>query len=132
MTELDDPDIDLALRYCHPDAATPGATHLFGEVVTPAVGRGLAEQAALAGQGVVLARLPLVTESLERGELVEPFGPAGRMASPYGYWLIRMQNGQPERPEVALFIDWLIVQAVEGQSAPSPVGVVNQTAVSAA
>ena len=194
MTELDDPDIDLALRYCHPDAATPGATRLFGEVVTPAVGRGLAEQAArgqalpltspadlarhtliegdntqpssacrswrswlreqglplleprrelvlsydyqkvqaaLAGQGVVLARLPLVAESIERGELVEPFGLAGRMASPYAYWLIRMRNGQPERPEVALFIDWLMTQAADGQSTASPVEPVNRAPLAA-
>ena len=54
------------------------------------------------------------------------------MASPYAYWLIRMQNGQPERPEVALFIDWLTAQAADGHSAAGPVGVVNQTAVSAA
>jgi LysR family transcriptional regulator, glycine cleavage system transcriptional activator len=46
MADLDDPDVDLALRYCHPEAAPTGATRLFGEVVTPAVGRGLAEQAA--------------------------------------------------------------------------------------
>ena len=174
LVELDDPDIDLALRYCHPDVAPTGATRLFGEVVTPAVGRGLAEQAsrgqapplavaadlarhtliegdnvqpssacrswrqwlreqglpllepqrelvlsydyqkvqaALAGQGVLLARLALVGESIERGELVEPFGAAGRMASPFAYWLIEFQNGQPARPEVALFAGWLRAQS---------------------
>jgi LysR family glycine cleavage system transcriptional activator len=174
LVELDDPDIDLALRYCHPDVAPAGATRLFGEVVTPAVGRGLAEQAArgqaaplsepadlaghtliegdniqassafrswrswlreqglaqlepqrelvlnydyqkvqaaLSGQGVMLARMPLVAESLERGELVEPFGVAGRMPSVYAYWLIEFNNGQPARPEVALFSSWLVAQA---------------------
>ena len=176
IVELDDPDIDLALRYCHPDDAPAAATRLFGEVVTPAVGRGLAEQAsrgqvsplvvpqdlarhtliegdnlqassacrswrqwlrardlpllepqrelvlnydyqkvqaALSGQGVVLARLPLVTESIARGELVEPFGAAGRLASPYAYWLIELQNGQVRRPEVSLFARWLVAQAEE-------------------
>ena len=34
-------------------------------------------QAALAGHGVALARVPLVFEALQRGELVEPFGAAG-------------------------------------------------------
>jgi LysR family glycine cleavage system transcriptional activator len=34
-------------------------------------------QAALAGQGVALARVALVHETLARGELVEPFGAAG-------------------------------------------------------
>jgi LysR family glycine cleavage system transcriptional activator len=174
LVELNDPDIDLALRYCHPDAAPAGATRMFGEVVTPAVGRGLAEQAsrgqvppltvpadlarhtliegdnvqpssacrswrqwlreqnlpllepqrelvlnydyqkvqaALSGQGVVLARLPLVGESIERGELVEPFGKACRMASPFAYWLIEFQTGQAPRPEIALFARWLMAQA---------------------
>jgi LysR family glycine cleavage system transcriptional activator len=174
IADLDDPDIDLALRYCHPDAAPAGAARLFGEVVTPVVGRTLAElaaraqapplaapadlaahtlleeddhrpsaeflawrhwlrengvptleparwlylnftyqqvQAALAGQGVALARLPLVAESIERGELVEPFGPRRRIASPFAYWLIESHPGQPARAEVALFTRWLTVQA---------------------
>ena len=175
LADLDDPDIDLALRYCHPDVAPTGASRLFGEVVTPVVGRTLAElaaraqapplaspadlaghtlleeddhrpsaeflawrhwlrengvpkleparwlylnftyqqvQAALAGQGVALARLPLVTESVERGELVEPFGREGRIASPYAYWLIECRHGQAARPEVALFARWLTSQAL--------------------
>ena len=166
MADLDDPDVDLALRYCHPNIAPPGATRLFGEVVTPAVGRGLADQAArglapplrepgdlvrhtlleeddnrpsaeflgwrhwlrqhgvpqleparwlllnftyqqvqaaLSGQGVALARLPLVAEALERGELVEPFGPARRVVSPFAYRLIECQRGAAVRPEVLLF-----------------------------
>jgi len=174
MADLDDPDVDLALRYCHPDAAPAGATRLFGEVVTPAVGRGLAEQAArglapplalprdlarhtlleeddhrpsaeflgwrhwlrvhgvaqleparwlllnftyqqvqaaLSGQGVALARLPLVAEALERGELVEPFGPAHRLVSPFAYWMIECQRGAALRSEVTLFARWLVAQA---------------------
>ena len=67
----------------------------------------------MSGQGVVLARLPLVGESIERGELVEPFGSAGRMASPFAYWLIEFQSGQAARPEVALFARWLVVQAAQ-------------------
>jgi LysR family transcriptional regulator, glycine cleavage system transcriptional activator len=174
MADLDDPDVDLALRYCHPDTAPAGATRMFGEVVTPAVGRGLAEQAArglapplavpadlarhtlleeddhrpsaeflgwrhwlrvhsapqleparwlllnftyqqvqaaLSGQGVALARLPLVTETLERGELVEPFGPSHRLVSPFAYWMIEGQRGTAVRPEVTLFARWLLTQA---------------------
>ena len=174
MADLDDPDVDLALRYCHPDPAPVGATRLFGEVVTPAVGRGLAEQAArgqapplveaadlvrhtlieeddhrpsaeflgwrhwlrqhgvpqleparwmllnftyqqvqaaLAGQGVALARLPLVAEALERGELIEPFGASKRVLSPIAYWLIECQRGKAARPEVTLFARWLATQA---------------------
>ena len=69
-------------------------------------------QAALAGQGVALARLPLVAESIERGELVEPFGAARRIVSPFAYWLIESRHGQAARPEVALFARWLTAQAV--------------------
>jgi LysR family transcriptional regulator, glycine cleavage system transcriptional activator len=174
MADLDNADVDLALRYCHPDVAPAGAKRLFGEVVTPAVGRGLAEQAArgfapplaapadlarhtlleqddhrpsaeflgwrhwlaqhgvpqleparwlllnftyqqvqaaLAGQGVALARLPLVVEAFERGELVEPFGPARRVASPFAYWLVECRHDAAVRPEVVLFARWLVTQA---------------------
>ena len=45
-------------------------------------------QAALAGHGVALARVPLVFEALQRGELVEPFGAAGRIGSPFSYWML--------------------------------------------
>ncbi len=45
MADLDDPELDVVLRYCHPDAAPPGSVRLFGEVVTPVVSAGFAEQA---------------------------------------------------------------------------------------
>ena len=44
-------------------------------------------QAALTGQGVVLARLPMVAESLANGDLIEPL-PKLRMESPHAYFLI--------------------------------------------
>jgi LysR family glycine cleavage system transcriptional activator len=168
MTDLDDPEIDLALRYCHPDAAPQGAQRLFGEVLTPVVSplllaqgaaialasdlahhalleeddnRPSAEylswrhwlrlhgqpqleprrwiylnftyqqiQAALAGQGVALARLALVEESIRRGELVEPFGRTGRITSPYVYWLVPFP-GASNRAELLAFIDWVGAQA---------------------
>ena len=67
-------------------------------------------QAALAGHGVALARIALVFEALARGELVEPFGPAGRTTSPYTYWLIEGTGGRT-RPEVRQFYDWVEAQA---------------------
>ncbi len=67
-------------------------------------------QAALAGQGVALARLPLVHEQLQRGELVEPFGKAGRLGSPFSYWLLLGPNAA-RRPEVQQFADWVREQA---------------------
>jgi len=180
VVDLDeDPDIDLALRYISPAQAPPGATHLFGEILTPVVSRSLAEQirvgkapplakpgdlvqhtlaeeddtkasteylswrhwlalhgqprlepkrwlylnftyqqvqAALAGHGVALARIALVFEALQRGELVEPFGAAGRIESPYSYWMI-VAPASRARPEVAQFCAWVEQQAVLTQAA---------------
>ena len=173
IADLDDPELDLSLRYCSPAQAPEGAVRLFGEILTPVVSRSLMEQirrgqapplatpadlaqhtlaeeddtkisteflswrrwltlhdqpalepkrwlylnftyqqvqAALAGHGVALARVALVFEALQRGELIEPFGDAGRMSSPYLYWLIVSPVGQA-RPEVAQFCEWVIEQA---------------------
>ena len=169
MVDFDEPDIDFALRHCHPDDAPPGSTLMFGELLSPVaspsllarlplnsaadlaahtlleeddhkpsaeyvswhhwLGRhappGLAPrswlhlnftyqriQAAVAGQGVALARLALAHESLERGELVEPFGAAGRTTSPFSYWLVRWPSRR-ERPELRAFEDWLLARAAD-------------------
>lgn len=66
-------------------------------------------QAALTGQGVVLARLPLIAESLASGDLVEPL-PDMRLDSPMAYWLVVGPRSMV-RPEVAAFCDWLKVQS---------------------
>jgi LysR family transcriptional regulator, glycine cleavage system transcriptional activator len=167
LADLDDPEIDLALRYCHPDDAPPGSVELFGEVLTPVASPALLQrmplrnaaalaehtlleeddnrastaylswrhwlrvnqqagleprgwlylnftyqqiQAAVAGQGLALGRMPLVCEVMARGELVEPFGAAGRVISPYGYWLVRFPSRR-ERPALAAFEAWLLEQA---------------------
>ncbi|MDH4060797.1 MAG: LysR substrate-binding domain-containing protein [Aquincola sp.] len=176
MIDLDDPEIDLALRYCHPDAAPQGSTRLFDEIVTPCVSRALADQAerghapplktpadlarhtlfeeddhrpsaeflswrgwlreqglaqlepmrwlylnftyqqvqgALAGGGVALGRLAMVGDSLARGDLVEPFRVAGRMHSPFAYWLVDTAASRGQRPEVTAFARWLLSQAAQ-------------------
>jgi LysR family glycine cleavage system transcriptional activator len=167
LVDFDDPEIDLALRYCRPEQAPPGSTLLFGEVLTPVASPALLQrlplrsaadlaghtlleeddprpsaeylswrhwlrlnappglqprgwvylnftyqqvQAALAGQGVALARVPLVREAIARGELVEPFGSAGRVESPFSYWLVRWP-ARRERPALAAFEGWLLEQA---------------------
>jgi DNA-binding transcriptional LysR family regulator len=66
-------------------------------------------QAALTGQGVVLARLPLVAESLANGDLIEPL-PKLRMDSPMAYWLI-VGPRSAQRPEIKAFCEWLLAQA---------------------
>ena len=177
--DLDDPELDLALRYCSPAQAPVGAIRLFGEVLTPVVSRSLAEQirlghapalsvpadlaehtlaeeddtktsteflswrrwltlhdqpnlepkrwlylnftyqqvqAALAGHGVALARVPLVYEALQRGELVEPFGPAGRVGSPFSYWRV-VSPASRSRSEVMEFCAWVEAQSTATRAA---------------
>jgi LysR family transcriptional regulator, glycine cleavage system transcriptional activator len=67
-------------------------------------------QAALAGHGIALARLPLVFEALQRGELVEPFGESGRITSPFSYWML-VAPASRSRPEVAQFTAWVEAEA---------------------
>ncbi|MFC7461616.1 LysR substrate-binding domain-containing protein [Hydrogenophaga defluvii] len=66
-------------------------------------------QAALTGQGVALARLPLVAEHLANGDLVEPL-PQTRLDSPLAYWLM-VAPRSAQRPEVKAFCDWIRRQA---------------------
>lgn len=167
MADLDDPELDLALRYCLPEDVPEGSTRLFGERLTPVASPALLArqpirraadlaqhvlleeddhrhgtrylswrhwlarhaqpgleprawmylnytyqqiQAALAGQGVALARVALVAEPLARGELVEPLGAAGRLASPFAYWLVRWP-ARNEREGLAAFEQWLLERA---------------------
>ena len=93
---------------------------------------------ALAGQGVALVlvlllalvRLALLHEPLLRGALVEPFGPAGRLAAPAAYWLLPLPGVRlrPElRAELRAFTDGVrgaaaVTRAAPGRSAPAPAG----------
>ena len=85
-------------------------------------------QAALSGQGIVLARPPLVSEALGRGELIEIFS-GTRLHSPMAYWLLTApRSGQ--RPEVQAFAEWIAAQAAatravtgEGPDPDEPDGV---------
>jgi LysR family glycine cleavage system transcriptional activator len=186
IADLDDPELDLALRYCSQAQAPAGAMRLFGEVLTPVVSRSLADkirrgdapplstptdlvqhtlaeeddtkssteyvswrrwltlngqpslqpkrwlylnftyqqvQAALAGHGVALGRVALVFEALQRGELVEPFGTAGRIGSPYMYWLVSSPASRA-RPEVKQFCDWVMDHAALTREAIGDTGMV--------
>jgi LysR family transcriptional regulator, glycine cleavage system transcriptional activator len=73
-------------------------------------------QAALAGQGLALARLALVHDLLARGELREPFGPDRRVESPFGYWLLPWQ-GRSDSPHLRAFEDWVLAQAADTRAA---------------
>ena len=66
-------------------------------------------QAALTGQGVALARMPLVADSIASGDLVELL-PKTRLDTPVAYWLLVGKEAR-DRPEVIAFCDWLRGQA---------------------
>jgi LysR family glycine cleavage system transcriptional activator len=66
-------------------------------------------QAALTGQGIALARMPLVADSLASGDLVEVL-PQARLDSPMAYWLLAAPRSA-QRPEIKAFCAWLQAQA---------------------
>jgi len=66
-------------------------------------------QAAIAGQGVVLARSALVADSLASGDLVQVLPQMG-LDSPMTYWLL-ISPRSALRPEIAAFSNWLLAQA---------------------
>jgi LysR family glycine cleavage system transcriptional activator len=194
LVDLEDPEIDLALRYHSPGGAPSDGIELFSETLTPVVSRGLWErirqgkapplakpadlanhtlaeedddressqylswkhwlgqhghadlqprrwlylnftyqqvQAALAGHGVALARVPLVFEALQRGELVEPFGAAGRIGSPFSYWMVTAPASQG-RAEVLKFCAWVASEAAATRAAVQAVGHVRRPKLSRA
>ena len=69
---------------------------------------GNALDAAIAGQGIALGRLALVTDDLEAGRLVMPFTTVE--TTNYGYYIV-----VPEKPQsnslICTAIDWLIAEA---------------------
>jgi LysR family glycine cleavage system transcriptional activator len=71
-------------------------------------------QAALSGQGVVLARPPLIAENLVNGDLVEVL-PGHRTESPMAYWLLT-QDQTADQPHVKDFAAWLMCQAQRTQT----------------
>ena len=67
-------------------------------------------QGALAGQGIALARLALVHDLLEGGELVELFNGRCRIPGTFGYYLIQLPLAQ-QRPELTRFVEWVRTEA---------------------
>ncbi len=66
-------------------------------------------QAALSGQGLALARMPLIADALAAGDLVELL-PNHRLDSPLAYWLL-VGPRSAQRPEIKAFCAWLEIQA---------------------
>lgn len=73
-------------------------------------------QAALAGQGIALARISLVHDQLDRGELVELFDGRCRVASPGSFHLIVLPHAEA-RPEVRDCVAWIRREAARTRAA---------------
>lgn len=65
-------------------------------------------QAAVAGQGVALGRLPLLNELIAQRKLVAPFKKS--VVSPRSYYLFQ-SDASRKKPEVREFLSWLIAEA---------------------
>lgn len=72
-------------------------------------------QGALAGQGIALARVALVHDLLERGELVELFE-GRRLACSATYYLVQLPLAQT-RPELQRFMQWVRDEAARTRQA---------------
>ncbi|HSW08206.1 LysR substrate-binding domain-containing protein [Aquabacterium sp.] len=188
LVDMDDPEVDLLLRYDYPHNVPAHAEPMFGEMLSPMTSPWLVEQSrngsaaplrqaadlaghalleeddhrpsafslswrrwlqlhgepqleprrwiylnythqqvqgALAGQGIALARMPMVHELLARGELVEPFGPAGRLAGDASYWLILLPQARL-RPALQAFADWVRSEAAHTRAAMAHEGQASQ------
>ena len=64
-------------------------------------------QAAVAGQGVALGRVPLVDQLLRTKELVAPFGRTRTTAAESRAYYVVVNPRAAGRPEVAAFVNWL-------------------------
>ena len=69
---------------------------------------GLAVQAAIAGQGMILASWPILKEPIDSEQLVCPF--KERITTDIGYDLVTTRRAH-SRPEVKAFADWVIETA---------------------
>lgn len=76
-------------------------------------------ESALAGHGVALARIPLVIDLLQSGELVEPFAHVGRsrLPAPHAYWLIARPPASERAAETKALCDWILEQAARTREA---------------
>ncbi|MDB5875138.1 MAG: bacterial regulatory helix-turn-helix, lysR family protein [Ramlibacter sp.] len=73
-----------------------------------------AVSAAVAGQGVVIGRLPLLNELLRTGQLVAPF--RGRAATRRGYY-VALAPGATGNADAKGFVDWLLAEAEQARGA---------------
>jgi len=87
----------------------------------------LALEAAVAGQGVVLALRLLAEAELAAGRLVIPFGP--ELVLPQAYYLLICPQGMAQQPRIAAFREWLLEEVTgTGKRAGGPAGARRATA----
>ncbi len=86
--------------------ATPPAPRLMFTFIDQSV------QAAVRGQGVVLARTPFIDDLVASADLIAPF-PKVRMPTGYQYALIANVNTR-DTPHVAAFCDWIRAEFERG------------------
>lgn len=72
---------------------------------------GLAVQAAIAGQGVILASWPILQDVVDAGLLVCPFKEI--VSTDIGYDIVTTEHAR-QRSEVALFVSWVLEIAGQG------------------
>lgn len=74
-------------------------------------------QAAVAGQGVALGRLPLINDLIRSGALVAPF--AKQVSGTRGYMVIRSPSAA-KKAHVTAFCDWLFAEARRDEAGAAP------------
>jgi LysR family glycine cleavage system transcriptional activator len=79
----------------------------------------LAVEAALEGQGVMLASAPLVRRDLRVGRLVQPFPPEITQAMAFGYYLVYPET-RADTPKVVAFRGWVMDELARGDSDSDP------------
>jgi LysR family glycine cleavage system transcriptional activator len=77
----------------------------------------LAIDAAVAGQGIALARSALVALDLSAGRLIRPVAEA--LPASFSYWIV-CPRPDVERPSIAAFRAWLLEQAAGSATPPPP------------
>src|SRR5262245_59759561 len=97
-------------------AGAKGVDPSRGQVLNEA---SLAIDAALDGQGIVLARTALAAWDLIGGRLVRPFDIA--MPAPFAYWIV-CPKVNAKLPKILAFTEWLLAEAAEDTRQLSKLG----------
>lgn len=92
------PDWEAWLREAGVDGVDPQRGLRFNQVA-------LALEAAIAGQGVVLAMYPLAQADIGAGRLVIPFEPA--LELDYAYYVVSLE-ANADKPAIRAFREWLL------------------------